>query len=148
MWCKCLGTKPKQEEITLLISPQNSLELLPHWHRLPKWAKSLESQYNMCSSIRCVFLKIRVEYNTHIQWWIVGGRQTILRIQRLQKEWYDIKTYQERSKQSKDTKRTNQSNDPIPIDRNQLKDTNWTNQSNDPTSHTNNKYYDMSKGVF
>ena len=59
-------------------TPQNSLKLLPHWHRLPKWAKILEGQYKLWSSINCVFLNKRVECNTHIQLPILGGRQTIL----------------------------------------------------------------------
>ena len=69
----------QSKEKTLKTSPQNSLKLLPHWHRLPKWEKSLEGQYKLCSSIICVFLNKRVECNTHIQLPILGGRQTILR---------------------------------------------------------------------
>ena len=42
-------------------------ETSPHWHRLPKWAKSLEGQYKLWSSRNCVFLNKRVECNTHIQ---------------------------------------------------------------------------------
>ena len=73
-----LRNKTKEEK-TLKTSPQNSLKLLPHWHRLPKWAKILEGQYKLWSSINCVFLNKRVECNTHIQLSILGGRQTILR---------------------------------------------------------------------
>ena len=79
MRCTCFGTQPKLEEKTLKPSPQNSLKLLPHWHRLPKWAKILEGQYKLWSSINCVFLNKRVECNTHIQRLILGGTQTILR---------------------------------------------------------------------
>ena len=61
MRCKSLGTKPKQEErrdnSLNFLTKLNSLKLLPHWHRLPKWAKSLEGQYKLCSSINYVFLK-------------------------------------------------------------------------------------------
>ena len=73
-----LRNQNQSKEKTLKTSPQNSLKLLPHWHRLPKWAKRLEGQYKMCSSINCVFLNKRVECNTHIQLPILGGRQTIL----------------------------------------------------------------------
>src|SRR6187399_69155 len=62
MRCKSLGTKPKQEEqrdnSLNFLTKLNSLKLLPHWHRLPKWAKNLEGQYKLCSSINYVFLKI------------------------------------------------------------------------------------------
>ena len=74
-----LRNQNQSKEKTQKNSPQNSLKLLPHWHRLPKWVKSLEGQYKECSSINCVSLKKRVECNTHIQWKILGGRQTILR---------------------------------------------------------------------
>ena len=73
-----LRNQNQRKEKTQKNSPQNSLKLLPHWHRLPKWVKSLEGQYKDCSSINCVSLNKRVECNTHIQLPILGGRQTIL----------------------------------------------------------------------
>ena len=69
----------QSKEKTQKTSPQNSLKLLPHWHRLPKWVKSREGQNKRCSSINCVFLNKRVECNTHIQRLILGGTQIILR---------------------------------------------------------------------
>ena len=89
-------------------TPQNSLKLLPHWHRLPKWAKSLEGQYRLWSSINCVFLNKRVECNTHIQLTILGGRQTILRHKDCKKNDMPQRHNKERNKQS--------SNQKIPIE--------------------------------
>ena len=81
MKVKCLRTKLKHKTNSLKPS-----KLFPHWHRLPKWEEKLEGQYNMSSSTTCAFLKIWVKSNAPIQWRIVGGNQTILRIQRLQKK--------------------------------------------------------------
>ena len=89
-------------------TPQNSLKLLPHWHRLPKWAKILEGQYKLWSSINCVFLNKRVECNTHIQLPILGGRQTILRPKDCQKNDMPQRHNKERNKHS--------SNQTIPIE--------------------------------
>ena len=100
-----LRNQNQSKEKTQKTSPQNSLKLLPHWHRLPKWAKSLEG---MCSSKNCVFLNKRVECNTHIQLPILGGRQTILRPKDCKRKICHKDIIKERNKQS--------SNQKIPIE--------------------------------
>ena len=79
---KCLSTKLKaQNQI-----PLNPLNFSPIGIDCRNGKKNLESQYNMNSSIKCAFLKMWVESNAHIHWRIIRGNQTILRIQRLQKD--------------------------------------------------------------
>ena len=84
------------------------LRLLPHWHPLPKWAKNLEGQSSESSSIMCAFLIIWVESNARIQWRILGGNQTILRI----KDCKSIRRWRSFNKWSKQSnEQTNQMKD-------------------------------------
>ena len=110
MRCKSLGTKPKQEErrdnSLNFLTKLNSLKLLPHWHRLPKWAKNLEGQYKLCSSINYVFLKIesgmQYVYPTVNTW----RKTNYIEAQRLQKNDMPQRHNKGRKnaiKQSKDT---------------------------------------------
>ena len=73
-----LKHKPNLRKKTVFLKPS---KLLPHWHQVPKWIKSLKGQYSENSSPKCAFLIKRVETYALIQTKTkFGGSQIILRI--------------------------------------------------------------------
>lgn len=73
--------------------PLNPLNFSPIVNNCRNGWTNLEGQYSTSSSLRCALLIKWVESNAPIQWRILGGTQTILRIQRLQHD-DKVKKYQ------------------------------------------------------